>query len=115
MEKNLSGFAFREVHDLGDGRIEDRPGGFDLLSEERLPEHRGPLGRRRRRTGVDDPARPLDSGRGLDLPEPIDLTRSAQDGDPHGQPHALRTCEAFAAVLIEATRRQERVRKFRAI
>ena len=62
MEKNLPGLPLSEVHDLGDGRIEDRSGGFDLLPEERLPEYRGALGRRCRRTSVDNPSGSLDSG-----------------------------------------------------
>ena len=38
MEKNLPRLALREVHDLRDGRIEDRPRAFDFHAEERLPE-----------------------------------------------------------------------------
>ena len=61
MEKNLPRLAFREVHNLGDGRIEDRARAFDFLTEEGLPQHRRARRWRRRRTRVDDPARPLDS------------------------------------------------------
>ena len=34
MEKDLPRLAFREMHDLRDGRIEDRPGAFDFRAEE---------------------------------------------------------------------------------
>ena len=34
MEKNLPRLALREVHDLRDGRIEDRSRAFDLHAEE---------------------------------------------------------------------------------
>ena len=34
MEKDLPRLALREVHDLRDGRIEDRPRAFDLHAEE---------------------------------------------------------------------------------
>ena len=34
MEKDLPRLALREMHDLRDGRIEDRPGAFDFRAEE---------------------------------------------------------------------------------
>jgi hypothetical protein len=89
MEKNLARFACREVHDLSDGRIEDRPGAFDFHPEERLPKHRRARGGRRRRTSVDNPTGAVDTGRGLYLPEPVDLARCAVDSDAQGQAHAL--------------------------
>ena len=84
MEKNLPRLTLREVHDLRDGRIEDRPRAFDLHAEERLPEYRRPRGGRRWRASVDDPTGALDSGRGLYFPKPDDLARHAQDAHAQG-------------------------------
>jgi hypothetical protein len=89
MKKNLARLTRREVHDLGDGRIEDRSGAFDFLTEEGLPKHRRARGRRRRRTCVDHPTGSLDSGRGLYLPEPVDFAGRTLDGYAQGQAHAF--------------------------